>query len=263
MSHRPKYTQAPLFEWGDTPADRPYAPNAYDSVKEAPEKSLVRAAFVAAAPAGGRVMTLPGRTWKTELLLQSKGVVKFTACERHAATFLAMPGYMPRSLPGLNHWRNQATRAEFFATDSAKVFHMDANDMILASGDRWREFRRKHGRWDAVWLDYCGPLSMPVLRAASRLRQWVRRGGDAAYVGITFMGARDSREMSRLAASFGGRFELLEAALADGGGFSKAERFTYGTSANNVSMHHLSGYIEPPASGSAAKKSPTTTTYHA
>jgi hypothetical protein len=92
-------------------------------------------------PAPLRILTLPGFEWKFEkqlLTVRQNSKTYFTCCENNRETFLKAIKTRP---------------------DNCKFMFVDVDVMMANETEK---------AWDAVWLDYCGPLTIKRLKIIKR-----------------------------------------------------------------------------------------------
>jgi len=158
------------------------------------------------------MLTMPGLQWRFErklLATREAGWMRrrapqqgtyFTACENDRAIFFASVSQMP----GLQtpHSELKQIRPFPFAEMGVKTRYSSfffANMDDLISHDGWSD------GWDAVWLDYTGPLTVERLIL---IRQFYHRYVSSTLI-VTSLKARFSQHTVRAIAKAGGHSQWL------------------------------------------------------
>jgi len=195
-----------------------------------------------------RFMSLPGKYWRFEFDLaysfekSRRRPVYFTGFERDHNTMLAGAGYAPRYagkfqrqfiLRSCFH-RIDGLGVDYFKTNRARWLHLDVNAALTLNnacfhgefdtyhkrtgGQSWMEWwLKKFCAWDAVWLDYYGPVSTKMGAALANLYFHCRNA--VTPIAVTVLKGRElpgesvpDRKAwlcSRLASGIGTKFECL------------------------------------------------------
>ncbi len=201
-----------------------------------------------------RVCTLPADTWRFERRYLSETAdcdarVLFTGFEQNSHVFnkgIRNAPWAPNEHPVISGMRAfEALGMEYFKTNRSRYLRMNIHDAVCATpslfyperviswgeshvsdnsrkptAKEWRSrFFSKFMCWDAIWLDFNGCLSYPMLASLERLHRCVRFGNEIIPVVITTAIGRESAEISREIADAGGRKELIVKSLDVLGGY--------------------------------------------
>lgn len=169
-----------------------------------------------------RFMSLPGKFWRFEMRLLNSWyrhhskTVYFTAFERDENIILSGAGYAPH-LSSCNHTKlrhpgfrkAESLGVTYFKTNRARWLHLDVNHALVLNDAMFikklstvKELKhdtsmewwlRKFCRWDAVWLDYYGPVSETIGKALPNIHYHCRQ--DCVPVGVTVLKGRELEDM--------------------------------------------------------------------
>jgi len=161
-----------------------------------------------------KILTMPSLDWRFEQKLLGKregdwfnksgpSNTQITSCENDRYIFYSAS----QKIPGISTPNSLITinRAPSFAEQSIKTkfvdsFYLANVDDLMAETDQ---------KWDAVWLDYTGPLSVSRLKIIS---DFYHRCVRETLV-VTALKARWSRSVSRTIESHGGYFGWIKSSL--------------------------------------------------
>jgi hypothetical protein len=162
------------------------------------------------------MLTLPGLQWRFERKLlgaREPGWLRksrplhtyFTACENDRAIFHAAVAQMP----GLHNPDSELKRIRHYSfaelgvkTRYASLFFANIDDMMVL--DCW------DSGWDAVWLDYTGPLTVERL---ALIKQFYHRYVDSILI-VTALKSRFNDATTRAVERAGSHSEWLRSHLA-------------------------------------------------
>lgn len=200
-----------------------------------------------------RFMSLPGKFWRFENRLKMaykkrfEGNSFFTGFERDPYVILGGGGYVPRELTATSRIKGfraiESLSTEYFKTNGARWLSMDVNAgltlnnglfrsnllprgemkrMNVSSAMEW--WLRKFCGWDAVWLDYFGPISQKIGEALTNLHWHCRPSLDVIPVAVSVLKGREFDDVS-----ISDRREWLSARLSANGlvEFQTQEYFEY------------------------------------
>lgn len=168
-----------------------------------------------------RFMSLPGKFWRFELRLwmaykkRFDKAVDFTGFERDQNVILSGAGYVPRSGNKHHGFRKMnALRVDYFKTNAARWIGMDVNHALDLNNGLFSEpelpkyemaelgvknamewWIKKFCQWDAVWLDYYGPVSERISTALTSLHWHCRPSAESIPVGVTVLKGREFSDM--------------------------------------------------------------------
>ncbi len=165
-----------------------FARNPEREAKDAARRQILNLLTFDAWPGSLRILTMPGLDWRFERKLLGKREGDWAAT----------------TMPGLNTKRalTRIVPAPTFAERTIKTkfiqnFHFANVDDLM---------RESTERWDAVWLDYTGPLSKERLKLIAEFYASSVRG----ILIVTSLKARWNRETSDAIARCGGHSEWLQ-----------------------------------------------------
>lgn len=201
-----------------------------------------------------RICTLPADTWRFErrYFVETSNYdarVLFTGFEQNNHVFnkgIRNAPWSSKEHPLVSGMREfEALGMEYYKTNRARYLRMNIHDAICATpalfdpnrvtswgeshsddsrpkptAKEWRSrFFSKFMCWDAVWLDFNGCLSYPMIASLERIHRCVRYGNEIIPIVVTSAIGRESAEIGREIADAGGRKELIVKSLDNLSGY--------------------------------------------